>query len=321
MRRYTLFYCFLCNVLYSLSNYLYWSIIIILLYSCNNTRLAIEKSKQDLEALYDDKVEGITLRARAQWHEHGVKNSKYFFLNLEKRNHVKKHVRKLHISGVIYTDPFMIMDSQRKFYKNLYRSGNVNLDNAESSIFFDIPNLPIISHESRIICEDRITAEECQNVLKTFPSAETPGNDGIPIGFYNTFWPLLSDTFINSFNEAFMKKEMSPSQRQTVITLIEKPDKDRTYLQNWRPISLTNIDAKIASKVIATRIVKGLPEIIHSNQTGYVSGRYMREAARSILDIMNYTKLIKIMSDHYNLKSVIKFLIQHLASLRISTVC
>ena len=71
------------------------------------------------------------------------------------------------------------MDSQRKFYKNLYRSRNVNLDNAESSIFFDNLNLPSISHASRIICEGRITAEECQNVLKTFPTAKTPGNDGL----------------------------------------------------------------------------------------------------------------------------------------------
>ena len=57
---------------------------------CNNTRLALEKCKQDLEALYEDKVEEIIPRARAQWHEHGEK------INLEKRNHVKKYVRKLH---------------------------------------------------------------------------------------------------------------------------------------------------------------------------------------------------------------------------------
>jgi len=175
---------------------------------CNNTRLALEKCKQDLEELYEDKVEGIILRARARWHEHGEKNSKYF-LNLEKRNHVKKHVRKLHISGIISTDSFMIMDSQRQFYRNLYCSRNVNLDNAESSIFFYRPNFPSISYESRIICEGRITAEKCQNVLKTFPTGKTPGHDWIPIEFYNTFLPLLSDTLINSFNEAFMKKEVS----------------------------------------------------------------------------------------------------------------
>ena len=87
---------------------------------------------------------------------------------------------------------------------------------------------------------------------------------------------------------------MSPSQRQAVITLIEKQDKDRTYLENWRPISLTNVDTKIASKVIATPIVKVLQEIIHSNQTGYVPGRYIGEAARSIVDIMDYTKTYDI---------------------------
>ena len=105
---------------------------------------------------------------------------------------------------------------------------------------------------------------------------------------YNTFWPSISDTLIDSSNEAFLKKEMSPSQRQAVTTLIEKQDKDRTYLENWKPISLTNVDAKIASKVIATRIVKVLPEIIHSNPTGYVSGRFIGEAARSILDTKIY---------------------------------
>ena len=57
---------------------------------------------------------------------------------------------------------------------------------------------------------------------------------------------------------------------------------------------MTNFDAKIARKVIATRIVKVLPEIIHSNQTGHVSGCYIGEAARSILDIMDYTKTYNI---------------------------
>ena len=77
------------------------------------------------------------------------------------------------------------------------------------------------------------------------------------------------------------KKEMSHSQKQAVITLIEKKGKDRNYLENWRPISLINIDAKIASKVIATSVIQVLPEIIHGNQTGYVKGRFIGEAPRS----------------------------------------
>ena len=48
--------------------------------------------------------------------------------------------------------------------------------------------------------------------------------------------------------------EMSRSQKQAVITLIEKKGKDRSFLENWRPISLVNVDAKIMSKAIGTRI-------------------------------------------------------------------
>ena len=61
------------------------------------------------------------------------------------------------------------------------------------------------------------------------------------------------------------KDNMSPSQKQAIITLTEKKGKDSlSYLENWRPISLINADAKIASKVIAKRIIKVIPEIIYS---------------------------------------------------------
>lgn len=56
----------------------------------------------------------------------------------------------------------------------------------------------------------------------------------------------------------FEKGEMSCSQKRAVITLIEKKRKDRTFFENWRPISLVNVDAKIMSKVIASRIKKML---------------------------------------------------------------
>jgi len=63
---------------------------------------ALNSTKENLELLYDEKLQGIIIRARARWWEHGEKSTKYF-LNLEKRNHVKKHVRKLKTSGSIIT--------------------------------------------------------------------------------------------------------------------------------------------------------------------------------------------------------------------------
>ena len=60
---------------------------------------------------------------------------------------------------------------------------------------------------------------------------------------------------------------MSPSPRQLVITLIEKKDQDRCNLKNWGPISLLNVDAKIASKVIAERLKRILPDLLNENQS------------------------------------------------------
>ena len=72
----------------------------------NNLNVDILNSaKENLELFYEEKVNGVIIHARARWHEHGEKSTKYF-LNLEKRNHVKKHMRKLKISGSITTDPF-----------------------------------------------------------------------------------------------------------------------------------------------------------------------------------------------------------------------
>ena len=78
---------------------------------------------------------------------------------------------------------------------------------------------------------------------------------------------------IDSFNEVYDNKRKSSSQKQAIITLIDKKGNYRNFLENWRPISLTNVDAKIVSKVIAARIIPVLPKIINSTQTGYVKGR------------------------------------------------
>lgn len=104
----------------------------------------------------------------------------------------------------------------------------------------DNPSIAKLSEEQRTSCEGKITIEECEKTLGSFQMGKTPGNDGIPIEFYKTFWPLIGDFMVNLFIEAYDNKEMSSSQRQAIITLIEKKGKDRNYLENWRPISLTN---------------------------------------------------------------------------------
>ena len=96
------------------------------------------------------------------------------------------------------------------------------------------------------------------------------------------------------YNQSFETGLLTKSQRQAFITLIDKKDKDRAFIKNWRPISLLNLDFKMLSKVLSLRLIKVLPELISNTQSGYMKGRQISDAIRTIIDIMEYVKNEKI---------------------------
>jgi len=123
---------------------------------------------------------------------------------------------------------------------------------------------------------------------------KSPGNDGLTKEFYTKFWPTIGKNVFDSFQAARLKQELSTSQRQAIIKLLEKKDRDRRFIKNWRPISLLNIDVKILNKTLASKLKQVLPAIIQSDQTAYVKGRFIGESTRLIDDILETTKSLNI---------------------------
>ena len=107
-----------------------------------------------------------------------------------------------------------------------------------------------------------------------------------------TFWKDIKDDFLNSCRTAKLKKELSTTQRQTVLKLIEKKDKDKRFIKNWRPISLLNVDYKIIFKALASRLKKVLPNLISSQQMAYVENRFIGESNRLMADIIEITGVL-----------------------------
>ena len=95
---------------------------------------------------------------------------------------------------------------------------------------------------------------------------------------------------MESLNEALQKKELSITQKQGIITLIPKNNKPRELIQNWRPITLLNVDYKLLSGVFANRIKKVLPKLIGNDQKGFIKDRYIGENIRTVFDGVKYIK-------------------------------
>ena len=106
--------------------------------------------------------------------------------------------------------------------------------------------------------------------LKSMQINRSSGNDRLRKEFYETFQNEIKHPFINSIMEVREKKKLSAFQRQTLIKLIEKKERDKRFIEIWHPISLLNVDYRIIAKALATRLKETLFKIMSVLQMAYV---------------------------------------------------
>lgn len=256
--------------------------------------LALERERviKELKDIDKYKTEGLILRTKCTWYEEGEKSNKYF-LRLLSRNATKTNMSKLCMpTGDIITSQKEILKMQAQYYQVLY-SNNVTKDENDMKMYLKDVITPSITEQDSLLCNDLLTFEECEKTLGMMKNNKTPGNDGLTVEFYKCFWKHIGTIVVDSFNFSYEYGQLSSSQRQAVIVLLDK-GKDRTLLKNWRPISILNVDYKILSKTIAERLKKVLPGIVHYDQAGFMKGRNIVDNIRTIQDVLDYTYLENI---------------------------
>ena len=184
-----------------------------------------EAAKSELEGIYNYITEGIILRSRVMWYELGEKSTKYF-LTLEKRQKSKSSIKKLIVSNREIVGQKDVNKIILGFYSDLFRRKSI-LSVQQCKYCLDALDILTLTEEDRNICEGLLTPGEFLNAFKSMSKNKSPGNDGLTREFYIQFYDIIKNVSIQSVNYSHKVGELSTSQKQAVITLIEKKDKDK----------------------------------------------------------------------------------------------
>ena len=149
--------------------------------------------------------------------------------------------------GDIATDSTEIQTTEITTNNSAHKQ--VNLEEIDK--FLDTCILSSLNQEEVETSNWPITRAEVEAAIKSLPTKKSPGQDRFTAEFYQTYKEELVPLLLKRFQTIQKEGILPKSFYETNIILIPKPGRDSIRKENFRPISMTNIDAKIFNKILA----------------------------------------------------------------------
>jgi exonuclease III/ribonuclease HI len=163
-----------------------------------------------------------------------------------------------------------------------------------------------LSDDKKAIMEELISASEVDTVFKQLPNGKAAGIDGLPYELWKRINNICKggehnhDSFsiVDCLTAVYNDIEQYGIEPNTqfaegwMCPLYKK--NDRRKIENYRPITLLNSDYKILTKILALRLAKTAPDVLHPNQAGFISGRSITDQIKLTEMILEYAEAKEI---------------------------
>lgn len=187
----------------------------------------IKEVKKEMALLAEQKSKGVILRSKERELEEGEKCTRYFFKKIVSKGRTMTGLKNK--DGFLKTDTEGMKEVVEDFYGELFGEKVVceeTMGDVLTYIDKILPNTDDLTKD--------LTRTEIDQGLKHFKRGKSPGEDGLPLEFYLTFWDVLADELLTVFTDFEYLDRLPDSFRVGIVTLLYKKN-DRTDLETDNP--------------------------------------------------------------------------------------
>ncbi|KAL9691023.1 hypothetical protein QQ045_011440 [Rhodiola kirilowii] len=133
------------------------------------------------------------------------------------------------------------------------------------------------------------TESEVQEAVFQMCPTKAPGLDGFLALFFQKSWRLVRSKVSRNILQMLNEGRLEDGLNKTLITLIPKV-KEPERIEEFRPISLCNVVAKIVTKMLANMLKPILPSIISENQSAFLPGKLIFDNIIAAHELIHYIR-------------------------------